>query len=481
MPIMWRVSLPRAVRALVLLALALAPLAAAVASDYDPDTPLLLDAYLADATSRAQGRNLSLVSALPAVYSPDAPTTTVPLPFALHAGLLLHRALLRALLPALLAPAALPPRLLPAPHRVPGRRSRGGRQLLVAVRRRGSADVLSVSQPAPAVPQQQSWAEEAHVLMIDSPIGVGYSQCTAGSSLRAANNSVATEHLLTFMRSFLVLFDDLAARTAVHRRALLRRTHCARPRCGALCCQPPCRRHHSRERPHSAVPVSFSELCNGVYLQGLFNVTERAVCNSALDQLSEASDAGDEAKAVAAVSATFPMITRANGGNAYQDFERRFTFAHIDDITAFVTSADMRVAMHVGKDTPYAALPQYIFTDAWSGQSLTALDSLLSSATRACCTSTPTRTRCWARPRSACWLPLTTPRRVGWNSTQPVALRQAGSNETRGCVKRDAKLWFATLLDASHEISIVQPALVRQLIADFTRADSDEAEQPEQL
>ena len=71
--------------------------------------------------------------------------------------------------------------------------------------------------------------------------------------------------------------------------------------------------------------------------------------------------------------------------------------------------------------------------------------------------------------------------RSGWNQTRPSALRQVGSNLTRGLLKRDTRLWFATLYDASHEISIMQPTLVRQLVADFTRnspSTTSESDQP---
>ena len=447
---------------------------AAASLEYDPSTPLLLTPYLDNATARAQGVQLSLVTSFPDVYSPNSPTTVTPLPFTQHSGYFSINPDC-SLFFQLFSPnnSSTPLSQLPLIVFLAGGPGLAATYWTLY----GGVTPLTFSpSPTPRLLYaDQSWAEDAHVLLIDSPISVGFSQCSAGHQILAANNSVATAHLLTFMRQFFTLYDDLA------KQPLFIAGHSYGGRSAPDLAQALA----VAKYPVAGVIVesgvtqsylSFSETCNAVYLQGLFNYTERHLCNDALHVLKGAVEEGDEVGAGAAISIGLAMVRRANGnGNAYQDWQRTFNFANIDTMTALVNSSAMRTALHAGSDTPYAALPGYEFSDHWSGESVTSLDSVLSS-------SGTGRVLYFASNKDSL-LGASTQRllaatqynqRVAWNNTQPEALRQTGRNETRGLLKRDARLWFATLYDASHEISIMQPTLVRQLIASFTRATSSD-------
>ena len=458
-----------------LLLLCLSPSAASLA--YDPSTPLLLDAYLANETSQAEGRHLARVTSFPAVYSASSPTTPTTLPFSLHSGFF-SIAPSCSLFFQLFSPdaAAEPGSFFPLIVFLAGGPGVAATYWSLYG---GVTPLTYTDSPTPRLLyHNQSWAEDAHVLLIDSPISVGYSQCSAGK-LHAANNSEATAHLVTFMRKFLTLYPSFSpqytyiaghsygGRSAPDLAAALSGDYNI---AGVIV-----------ESGLTQTYLSFSETCNGVYQQGLFNHTERQQCNDALERLKQSLEASDEAAARQNIYAALSMWISANGGNAYQDFERTFSMADADVMGAFLTSADMRLALHAGSDTPYTAYEGYSFTDGWSGESLTALDTVLSM------NSGGGRVLYFASNKDSL-LGYSTQRllsaskynqRSSWDQTRPVALQQRGSNMTRGLLKKDARLWFATLYDASHMLSIVQPMLVRQLVYDFTQATAYNSQQPD--
>ena len=437
---------------------------------YDPSTALLLDAYLDNSTTREEGRTLSLVTSLPTVYSSWSHSEPTSLPFTVHSGYFAVSPVC-SLFFQLYSPTAAPiPGLLPLIVFLAGGPGVAASYWSLYG---GVTPLTFTTSPDPRLLyHNQSWAEDAHVLLVDSPIGVGFSQCRSEQPVRAANNSAATAHLVTFIGKFLTLYPSFlgqsmyiaghsyGGRSAPDLAAALQDASYV---LGGVIV----------ESGVTESYLSFSEACNGMYLRGLSNHTERQQCNSALDQLKAAVGAKDEAGAQQAVHSTLSMVLRANAGNAYQDFQRSFDFADVDAMSALLTSADMRLALHAGSDTPYAAVPGYSFTDHWSGESVTALDTVLSD------TDSRSSRVLYFASNSDSLLGSSAQRllaatayngRVGWEAVRPEPLKQAGSNVTRGLLKRSARLWFATLYDAGHMISIVQPTLTRQLIGAFTGA-----------
>ena len=436
---------------------------------YDPSTPLLLDSYLSDSASRAEGRELSLVTTFPTVFSSDSPTTSTTLPFDIYTGFFSITPTC-SLFFQLFSPqsAAVPSSSLPLIISLAGG---PGLAATYWTLYGGQTPLTFTVSPSPRLLyHNQSWAEDAHVLLIDSPISVGFSQCSSNPIL-AANNSQATAHLVTFMNKFLTLFPDFTTqpiyvaghsyggRSAPDLAAALS-LFSSYSIAGAII-----------ESGLTQWYLSFSETCNGMYQQGLFNHTERRQCNIALEQMRAAIDARDEASACNAVGSVAGMVIAANGGNPYQDWERTVGFTNMDTMVALLNTTEMRLALHTGLSTPYAALPGYSFTDHCSGESVTGLDTVLSE-------SGSGRVLYFASNKDSL-LATSTQRllaatqynqRTGWNQTVPVALQLAGTNGTRGMLKTDTRLWFATVYNAGHMISITQPALSRQLIANFTRA-----------
>ena len=457
---------------LATLAVVLLSCSPAAALAYDPYTPLLLDPYLTDPTTQAEGRALSLVTSFPPVYSPSSPTTEVPLPFTQHSGFFSVSDDC-SLFFQLFSPksnssaSSLPLIVILA----------GGPGIASTfwTLYGGITPLTFTPSPTPhLLYHTESWAEDAHILLIDAPIGVGYS--TLCDPTRARSVREVTDHLVVLMTKFLTLYpaftsqsiyiagQSFAGRFASDVAAALASTS---PIAGVII-----------ESGITHTYLSFSRTCDAAYLQGLFNHTDRQQCNAALEQLKAAMERGDEAAAAGAIQSAMSMVATANGGSSYFDWQRRFTYANAGLMNNFLTSPAMRLALHVGNDTAYSVVVPYSLSDQASGQSLTTLDDVLSASGQG-------RVLYFAGNREQL-LGMSTQQmlaatrynqRTGWASTRPVALRQAGSNETRGLLKRDARLWHATLFDASHMSNIVQPALVRQLVADFIRSPASLTEE----
>ena len=432
-------------------------------ADYDPTTPLYLDAYLATPELRTQGRNLSLVPSLP---------EQAALPFVLHSGFFTVVSDCSLFFELFSPPSASPLPLIVFLAGGPGLAGSywslyGG---LTPLRFVHGAD-------PPRLSFEESWASDAHVLVIDFPTAVGYSQCLT-DPWTARNVSAATAQLLTFMRSFFVLFPELvqgevfiAGHSYGGRNApdLAAAMQAARlPVAGCII-----------ESGLSQAYLSFSETCSAIYQQGRFSRSGYGACNASLEAIRVALVAKDAVGAERGVSSAMNLIRASNNRYAYQDFQRAFAFTNQDAMVALLVSPAMRLALHVGT-TSYAALTPYPYTDQWSGESLTGLDDVLRADGRGRVLYFASNTDSLHGASTQRLLgALDYSRRTGWGEkTRAQPLTVGRDPATRGFVKADDRLWFAMVYDASHEISIVQPQLSRQLVADFVRGDRPGIQQP---
>ena len=463
---------------LILAVIVLLTLSTAASSQYDPSTPLLLDDYLANATAVEEGRALSRVTSFPTVYSSDSPTTEAALPFTLHSGYFSVTPsctlFFQLFSPNVAATAPFVPLVV---FLAGGPGVAGSYWTLYG----GVTPLTYTASPSPRLLyHNQSWAEDAHVLVVDSPISVGYSRCaSSGGPTRAANNSDTTAHLTAFMHKFLTLFPSFVSQ----RIYIAGHSYGGRTAPDlAVALGPSVVSGVIVESGISEAYLSFSETCNAVYLQGLSNSTERRLCNEALDRVKQGIEAHDESATSRATSDAMRWLVKANSGHAYQDWQRNFGFAdaYAQGMVGLLTNNDMRVALHAGSDTPYSMLTSYDYSDSMSGESLSSLDAVLSADSAG-------RVLYFASNKDSL-IGFSTQRllaaskynaRAGWDQHMPEALRLRGNSDIRGMLKRDARLWFATVYDGSHEMSVVMPALSRQLVADFilnaSAAGSDES------
>ena len=431
----------------------LLPITSSLAPSYDPNTPLILsDVYLTNSTTIAEARKLSLVTSLPSL-----PT----LPFLLNSALFPISPNC-SLYFQLYSSASAAPRTPLIVFLAGGPGLAGSLWTLYG----GVTPLLfNASSPnAPLNTTSTSWASNAAVLVIDYPSGVGFSNCTT----RAQSVAAAVDELKVFMQGFFAVWPEFEGEVYVAGHSYGGRTapdlavaliQSGHPIAGVIV-----------ESGLTEAYLSFSETCNAVYLQGMATPTEFAYCTAALQAVDSGIRNHSESSTQSAISALLSTVWSTNANNAYQDFQRSFSFINQEAMEALLSSPEARLALHVGS-LPYSGLLSYSFSDHWSGESLTSLDLLLGPRQE-------TRVLYFASNKdsligsSALRLLNATEynRRTQWaNTRRATPLTMEGGSATRGFLKRDLRLWFATLYDASHEISIVSP-LARRLISDFTSA-----------
>ena len=452
---------------LLLLATTLLQLAVSVSAAYDPTTRLYLDAYLATPELREQGRNLSLVPAFP--LTPNEPNFSL-LPFPLHSGYFQSvpdcHFFFQLFSPTNTSSSSSPSPLIVWLAGGPGIAGSfwtllGGYTPLVY-----SSPPAGTGGSARFSVSNQSWALDAHVLVVDFPASVGFSHCTAEQPVLPSNVSQAAEQLLPFLTSFFVLFPELAygdlyvaghsfgARHAADLSALLLRA--GLPVMGCIV----------ESGLQSA--ASFSRICEMTYQQGRMASSELLACQASYNAWAIAAVARNEGVAVAAGYDVVSAVQRANsGGLSYFDTQRGFRYP--PQPFAFLP---LRLALHAGYTTPYTYTASISYSDAYSGESVDTLDEVLADGRRSRVLYMTDDTDQLHGVSAQLMLGATRyASRTDWgNRTRAEALRVAGATVTRGFVKRDDRLWFAMVWNTGHAMSTTQPHAIGQLVRDFIRA-----------